>query len=520
MMPGEFIAPARCNGCQEIFPSKNQAEEHARRAGHWSYKCITRVCTQCMKTFAKNEDQQQHMNATGHMKVERQGSLNGYPFVGADVTSHRQLSHAVPTSTQGMVSVACPNCRAQFPNSAELVTHVTKTESCSTCKICLQPFETLDEHYWDSKAHPKCNPCCKGFENQQALAAHKKECSIAPSKPSNKKPSDKALGKAPMTYNPSNIRPSDKALGKAPMTCNSSNIRANTPSLSAQMALNSPSSSRQTLGGTWTRRANGHDGASPLASWKPLTSTAPDHVASPASPAPSLWGRSASAGTSSDGSAVPSARGTPKSTGSDSFGPPAQPASAWEDPTSASPGDDDAQAWKPQRPTGSDDVRSPSPANWAAMLAPSPEPEESGRSSVGPRSSAATVFESARGTPDQDGAGSSVVESPSPTVSVAGAHDALSSTASLGAVRSQDTGHRQLARVANGAKNGNPSKHLKSQPNANAYSWHCRSCLGPCVEPVTTKCGHLMCFECAMRELRANLGCPVCKTVFLIRLAM
>ncbi len=89
VMPGEFIAPARCNGCQDIFDSKSQAEDHARRAGHWTYKCITRICTQCMKTFAKNEDQQQHINATGHMKVERQGSLNGYPFVGADVTSVR-----------------------------------------------------------------------------------------------------------------------------------------------------------------------------------------------------------------------------------------------------------------------------------------------------------------------------------------------------------------------------------------------------------------------------------------------
>lgn len=157
------------------------------------------------------------------------------------------------------------------------------------------------------------------------------------------------------------------------MTYNSSNIRANTPSLSAQMALHGPSSSRKTLGGTWTRRANGHDGASPSATYKPLSSTAPDRVASPASPAPSLWGRSASAGTSSDGSAVPSARGTPKSTGSGSFGPPAQPASAWEDAASAGPDADDAHVWKPERPTGSDDVRSPSPANWAAMLAPSPE---------------------------------------------------------------------------------------------------------------------------------------------------
>ncbi|KAI0723742.1 hypothetical protein C8T65DRAFT_88817 [Cerioporus squamosus] len=471
MLPGEFIAPARCNGCQQIFPSKNQAEEHARRAGHWSYKCITRICTECMKTFAKNEDQQQHIGATGHMKGESQGSLNGYDpvsapgsigtssmtrpcvcedcnlkFASADVlTSHRQLAHAAFSSAQGLVNTPmCPNCRAQFNTSTELVAHVTKTDSCSICKICLQPHQTLEEHYWDSKMHPKCSPCIKGFENQAALSAHKKECLIAPAKSSNKKP----------------------ASGKAPMMANSRSLTPAPPSVSASKpAFKGPSSLSKPLGGAWARRVNGAKHAIPPATFRTSASTPPDRFSSPGS---SMWGPSASAGTSSDGSPMPSARGTPKSSGSGGFNLPTPSASAREVPTSAGPGDDAAQdpsAWSEPRPssTGSDDVRPPPPANWVTMLAPSAERNRTGRSSLGAGSSAASVFESARGTPNQD-EGSSVVEPPAPPIRNGGEYDPPSAAAPFS---SACAGNVQLGTL-NGAKNDNPPKHLNTvtQPDS------------------------------------------------------
>ncbi|KAI0707904.1 hypothetical protein C8Q76DRAFT_135098 [Earliella scabrosa] len=60
---------------------------------------------------------------------------------------------------------------------------------------------------------------------------------------------------------------------------------------------------------------------------------------------------------------------------------------------------------------------------------------------------------------------------------------------------------------------------LKSQLRSHALSWHCRACLrDPCVDPVTTVCGHLLCYECIFKELRTKMCCPVCKKAFLIRL--
>ena len=45
---------------------------------------------------------------------------------------------------------------------------MARTLPCSGCMTCLDPFQTLEEHYWDSAAHPKCKPCAVGFENMGA----------------------------------------------------------------------------------------------------------------------------------------------------------------------------------------------------------------------------------------------------------------------------------------------------------------------------------------------------------------
>ena len=102
------IAPARCNGCQGIFQSKSQAEEHARRVGHFTPKCTTRICTQCHKTFAKNEDQLQHVKATGHMQGGCPGSQTGNP------------APATTVPAPMVQTFVCEQCSAQFANPGVL----------------------------------------------------------------------------------------------------------------------------------------------------------------------------------------------------------------------------------------------------------------------------------------------------------------------------------------------------------------------------------------------------------------
>ena len=78
--------------------------------------------------------------------------------------------------------------------------HTAGTLPCPTCMDCLDPFQTLDDHYWESDNHPKCRPCAFGFENETAFVAvgrprfrflsrelglkHREPCSTKPPAPS------------------------------------------------------------------------------------------------------------------------------------------------------------------------------------------------------------------------------------------------------------------------------------------------------------------------------------------------
>ncbi|RPD66643.1 hypothetical protein L226DRAFT_609442 [Lentinus tigrinus ALCF2SS1-7] len=481
------VAPAQCKGCSGIFQSKNQAEDHARRAGHLTPKCIVRICTECKKTFARNEDQQQHVKATGHMQSGIPSGPNGYPTPSAPVTastgeifvcenchsqfpnagvlaSHRKHAHGASPSALGAVSKpACPTCFTQFSTNAEQVEHVTTTLACSACKICLQPGQALADHYWDSVRHPSCRPCVKGFEDEAAYTAHKKICPIAPTKTNNKQ--------APATAAPKASTPS-----------------TNTPSPCVPQTSMEQDTPRKSLWGSWTRKANGEDNTSLVT---PKASVSTNRAPSPAL---SQWGSSFLNGSGSDSSPSSSVRGTPKSTssGSTTSGRPAQRAAPWV-------------------------FKEPSPSEWEspipkpASLAPlATAPERSNGSSPGEATSAADMLQSTRGSSNKDDNGS-VAESAAPTVTDTVARPAYSSVG--------ERVHDLPTRMPNTQLVKEPLKHSKSQPSVNPYSWHCRLCMqDPCVDPVTTICGHLLCLECAMREMKTSLGCPVCKKVFLVRL--
>ena len=49
--------------------------------------------------------------------------------------------------------------------------HVSDLLHCTACMTCFSPFQSLEDHYWESDDHPKCRPCILGFENQEAWAA-------------------------------------------------------------------------------------------------------------------------------------------------------------------------------------------------------------------------------------------------------------------------------------------------------------------------------------------------------------
>ncbi len=51
--------------------------------------------------------------------------------------------------------------------------HGSNTLPCPACMACISPFQSMEDHYWDSdeESHPKCRPCALGFENREAWTA-------------------------------------------------------------------------------------------------------------------------------------------------------------------------------------------------------------------------------------------------------------------------------------------------------------------------------------------------------------
>ncbi|KAI0711462.1 hypothetical protein C8Q76DRAFT_59446 [Earliella scabrosa] len=61
----------------------------------------------------------------------------------------------------------------------------------------------------------------------------------------------------------------------------------------------------------------------------------------------------------------------------------------------------------------------------------------------------------------------------------------------------------------------------EGRAKAKLLSWACRLCLqNPCLDPITTFCGHLFCHSCIMDKIATGTGmaCPVCDQLFLVRL--
>ncbi|KAI0748633.1 hypothetical protein C8Q80DRAFT_750918 [Daedaleopsis nitida] len=212
-----YPAPARCNRCFDVFPSKNKASEHAKIAGHLPAD-IVRICTDCGEMFGKNSEQRKHADLTGHMNGRLAtgqiavpsapfssrtsvGSDPPVPFASAHVSAEdSQVAHSAALTTSGCplcgqevpvdrvhvchspAHQSCPICLAQFESNAEVVDHITNASSCSTCKICLPPSQQLEDHYWDSLLHPKCRPCALAFKDHDEWGAHKINCPVAPRK--------------------------------------------------------------------------------------------------------------------------------------------------------------------------------------------------------------------------------------------------------------------------------------------------------------------------------------------------
>ncbi|KAI0807899.1 hypothetical protein C8Q74DRAFT_100307 [Fomes fomentarius] len=207
MESGHMPSPARCNVCSQVFPSKNKASEHAKAMGHFPTD-IVRICDECDATFASSADQGDHSVQTGHLKNSYTSALTsantGKSFVCANcdtsypnegiLAAHRLVVHkrtpekqeclqsgrAIALDRTHEATYNCPICQAKFQTNIELIDHLMHTSSCNECKICLPPWQDLEDHYWDSAMHPKCKPCALVFKNNTEWSAHKQVCPIAP----------------------------------------------------------------------------------------------------------------------------------------------------------------------------------------------------------------------------------------------------------------------------------------------------------------------------------------------------
>ncbi|TBU35460.1 hypothetical protein BD311DRAFT_744020 [Dichomitus squalens] len=85
---------------------------------------------------------------------------------------------------------------------------------------CLDPFQTLEDHYWDSPLHPKCKPCALGFENLGKWTEHKISCPVAPlgSRPAPNNSNGRAAGTRPTLPSPQPVT------GPAPNTFGSTSL--------------------------------------------------------------------------------------------------------------------------------------------------------------------------------------------------------------------------------------------------------------------------------------------------------
>ncbi|KAI0707903.1 hypothetical protein C8Q76DRAFT_135085 [Earliella scabrosa] len=396
-------SPARCNQCLQVFPSKSKATQHAKVAGHWPPEC-TRLCTECGETFQTNSEQHEHLERTGHMKLpDAPAGPLATTIGGSAEPEHRQIPKQ-PTareqsSTQTLAATTeykrvndpktCPICFVRFQTNVELAKHVMTTASCNTCKICLPPGQTLDEHRWDSVMHPNCHSCSLAFDGEDEWSVHQ------------------------ATYHSMAPRAST-----TPPNQDTDQIVSEIFSMSCRGTAPSASSVSESLDTITTPRQNMIPSVDALESHPPRPAEDPliRHETTARSPSPPI---------SLPGSIPDRLTGIHTLPPSMAIGSPTQ--SQYLDLSS----------------------------NFMSMSRHSPQ----------------------------------------------AAHVDCTTITSLDVPAPMETRLR------------------KAVAPAPELSWHCRSCLRqPCVDPVATVCGHLLCYECILRELRTRMCCPVCKTVFLIRL--
>ncbi|PIL24467.1 transcription factor [Ganoderma sinense ZZ0214-1] len=184
--------------CGLIWPSKNKAGGH--KASATAHK-LAYVCITCSVSFAKCKDLHAHEAAARHKPPQDLGPVMAAAQAAAErgsraactaLASASGPSHAPAPSWEDDADAdsdaggySCPVCYMEFETQDSLADHVSSTLPCSACMSCLDPFQTLEDHYWESDNHPKCRPCALGFENQAAWTAHQDTCAIAPLRKSN-----------------------------------------------------------------------------------------------------------------------------------------------------------------------------------------------------------------------------------------------------------------------------------------------------------------------------------------------
>ncbi|KAK6937626.1 hypothetical protein RJ641_031134 [Dillenia turbinata] len=63
----------------------------------------------------------------------------------------------------------------------------------------------------------------------------------------------------------------------------------------------------------------------------------------------------------------------------------------------------------------------------------------------------------------------------------------------------------------NAARHPSPSKPIPAPPPPKELTFNCPVCMGPIVEEMSTKCGHIFCKLCIKASISAQGKCPTCR---------
>ncbi|TBU29344.1 hypothetical protein BD311DRAFT_756509 [Dichomitus squalens] len=127
---------------------------------HYQMSSVHPKCESCLKAFRGSDELVMHLRGCG---------LKTTPEPAADDT---KLSRDTPEHLK------CAACVNTFGNEEQLKQHMSLRTTCDVCNVHITFATTLEDHYQESRAHPKCTNCWYPFKGQDELQMHQQCCRI------------------------------------------------------------------------------------------------------------------------------------------------------------------------------------------------------------------------------------------------------------------------------------------------------------------------------------------------------